>query len=287
MKVENLKIFMTVARTENMHKTAEIYFTSYQNISFIIKNMERELGFTLFTRDNKGMRLTQEGEELLQIAERFIHEYDEFLIRQAAKDTLPLFHFYTTAVMERYVRTMQNMIYSDYYYCSLKKSTVSEMLDMLANNQPGIYLLPGFNGNSQKVMTRENSIVLSKDKNIIVCHCNHPILQDEVVISDNIKQYPLVISGGNVIHSASQTVLYIDDVELCKRYMREKAFLYSTTQFIFDTDFTEPGEWAVIAENEKRAIEYDLIFNLQEPQLSIARHFFLEPLQALFQNTDE
>ena len=59
MKIENLKIFITVAHTENMHKTAEMLFTSYQNISFIIKNMEKELGVALFIRDNKGMRYTQ------------------------------------------------------------------------------------------------------------------------------------------------------------------------------------------------------------------------------------
>ena len=287
MKVENLKIFMTVARTENMHKTAEIFFTSYQNISFIIRNMERELGFTLFTRDNKGMRLTQEGEELLKIAERFIHEYDEFLIRQTAKDTLPLFHFYTTAVMERYVRTMQDIIYSDYYYCSLKNSTVSEMLDMLADNQPGIYLIPGFNGISHKIMSKKDRVLLAKDKNIIVCHTGNAIMEKLPMALDDIKKLPTVSSGKYVPQSTKQMVLNIDDIALCKKYMREKGFCYSTTQFIFDTDFTEPGEWAVIAENNERNIEYDLVFNLQEPQLSIARHFFLEPLQALFQNTDE
>ena len=287
MKIENLKIFMTVARTENMHKAAESNFTSYQNISFIIKNMEKELGFALFTRDNKGMRLTVEGREFLQLVAPFVGAYEEFVIRQSTKGDLPVFHLYTTPVMERYVRSMQDVIYSDYYYCSVKKSAVSEMLEMLSDNQPGIYLIPGFNGISHRIMSQKDGVVLAKDKNIIVCHASNPILHEQVILLETLKKLPTVSSGNYVRSSTQQTLLNIDDIALCKRYMREKSFLYSTTQFIFDVDFTEKEEWVILAENSKQKIEYDLVFNLPEAQLSIARHFFLEPLQELFRDKQD
>lgn len=285
MKIENLKIFITVARTENMHKAAEVHFTSYQNISFIIKNMEKELGFSLFVRDNKGMRLTAEGAEFFQLVAPFVRTYEEFLIRQSTKDDLQIFHMYTTPIMEPYVRRLQDMIYSDYYYCSLKKSTVNEMMEMISRKQFGIYLVPGFKGHIKEILAQENGIILAKDKNIIVCHRNNEILQGGLIDAETIKKMPRVQSGGKYIGLlGAQTVLDIDDVTLCKRYLREKGFIYSTTQFIFNMDFTEQEEWIVMEDCSDQLIEYNLIFLLPERQIDMARHFFLAPLQQLFLN---
>ena len=99
---------------------------------------------------------------------------------------------------------------------------------------------------------------------------------------EKLKKFPTVTSGNYSGYSTQQPFLNIDDITLCKRYMREKGFLYSTTQFIYDVDFTEKDGWAILIENDKQKIEYDLVFSLPESQLGIARHFFLEPLQELF-----
>ena len=282
MKIENLKIFLTVAQTGNMHKTAEIFFTSYQNISFIIKNMEKELGFFLFSRDNKGMHLTPEGEGLFDIAEPFVREYNEYLMQQLAKEDTPVYHFYTTAVMEKYIRPLEEMLFSDYYYCSLKSANVSDMIDMLSNNMPGIYLIPGSKGISKTIMAQKDGIVLAEDKNIIVCHAANPVMNTLPLSTEEIRKLPTVCSGNYVSQTKKYTMLNIDDVTLCKKYMREKDFCYSTTRFIYQRDFTEPDEWAVLMETAQQQIEYDLIFNLPKQQLDMARHFFLTPLQELF-----
>ncbi len=281
MKIDNFKIFLSVAHTENIHKTAEIFYTSVQNVSYIIKNMENELGFTLFLRDNKGMHLTEDGKDLLTIVEPFVYEYNDLLFRKQHKNEFPIFYLYTTIVMERYIRSLKEMLYSDYYYLSIKTTTVNEMLSMLDNNQQGIYLIPGYNGSSNNIVERKKGIVLAKDKTVLICHASNVHAQNV----EELKKTPIISSGNYVPYVLTQKILNVDDVELCKKYMREKNFCYNTTHFVYLHDFQD-DEWIIVDEDKNRQIEYDLIFNLPSYQLDMARQFFLEPLQKLFSGID-
>ena len=61
---ENYKIFYFVAKYGNITAAAEALFSGQPNVTRAIKNLERDLGCVLFTRSNKGVTLTPEGEKL-------------------------------------------------------------------------------------------------------------------------------------------------------------------------------------------------------------------------------
>ena len=68
LRIEDLKIFIDVIRYHSMNIAAEKHFMTPQNLSKIIRNMERELDIILFKRSKKGSELTKEGEKFyLQI----------------------------------------------------------------------------------------------------------------------------------------------------------------------------------------------------------------------------
>lgn len=58
------RIFYYVAKHGNVTQAANILFNNQPNLTRSIKNLENELGCTLFTRSNRGMKLTPEGERL-------------------------------------------------------------------------------------------------------------------------------------------------------------------------------------------------------------------------------
>ena len=62
MNITTLKYFTEVVKTESMSAAAENLFISHQGLSSSIKRMERELGITLFQRDNQKSVLTKEGQ---------------------------------------------------------------------------------------------------------------------------------------------------------------------------------------------------------------------------------
>ena len=68
---EYYRIFYYVAKCGNLTKAAEALQNSQPNLTRAIRNLESEIGCPLFSRTNRGMILTPEGEELyrhIQIA---------------------------------------------------------------------------------------------------------------------------------------------------------------------------------------------------------------------------
>lgn len=61
---ENYKTFYFVAKYGNITAAAEVLYSEQPNVTRAIKNLERDLGCVLFTRSNKGVTLTPEGESL-------------------------------------------------------------------------------------------------------------------------------------------------------------------------------------------------------------------------------
>ncbi len=86
---ENYKTFYFVAKYGNITAAAEALFSEQPNITRAIKNLEKDLGCVLFTRSNKGVSLTPEGEKLyrrVSIAYEQISAAEEELARYNGLD---------------------------------------------------------------------------------------------------------------------------------------------------------------------------------------------------------
>lgn len=65
INLELYKVFYTVARTGSLTKAAEELFISQPAVSQAIRQLEGQLGMTLFNRGHRGMELTAQGGELV------------------------------------------------------------------------------------------------------------------------------------------------------------------------------------------------------------------------------
>lgn len=70
--LELLRTFVTVARTGEFKKAAEIICRSQGAISMQIKRLEEQTGTCLMTRNNRGIRLTETGKTLLHYGEQML-----------------------------------------------------------------------------------------------------------------------------------------------------------------------------------------------------------------------
>jgi DNA-binding transcriptional LysR family regulator len=68
MDAQDLKVFEAVARHSGTHRAAHELNTVQSNVTMRIRQLEAELGTTLFERHSKGMRLTPAGRLLLPYA---------------------------------------------------------------------------------------------------------------------------------------------------------------------------------------------------------------------------
>ncbi len=77
MNILHVKYAVEVAKHGSLGKASEVLFVAQPNISRSIKELEADLGITIFTRSAKGMFLTPEGEEFIQYALNILKQIDE------------------------------------------------------------------------------------------------------------------------------------------------------------------------------------------------------------------
>lgn len=65
MELRHLRYFVTVAKEQSFTKAADKLFTAQPSLSQQIKDLEQEVGLTLFDRSARNVRLTAEGEAFL------------------------------------------------------------------------------------------------------------------------------------------------------------------------------------------------------------------------------
>jgi DNA-binding transcriptional LysR family regulator len=79
--VRHLRAFVRVAARLSFRRAAGDLFLTQPAITRIIQELENDIGSALFTRDNRQVRLTQAGSELLPLARAITDEFDVWIER--------------------------------------------------------------------------------------------------------------------------------------------------------------------------------------------------------------
>ena len=77
MNILHMKYAVEVAKAGSLNKAADALFIAVPNISRSIKELESDLGITIFDRTTKGMCLTPEGEEFINFAKGILGQIEQ------------------------------------------------------------------------------------------------------------------------------------------------------------------------------------------------------------------
>lgn len=76
MTIQQLFYAITIAEIGSMNRAAEKLFITQPTLTKAIKELESEIGFSVFVRSGKGMILTPEGREFIVYAKQVSQQYD-------------------------------------------------------------------------------------------------------------------------------------------------------------------------------------------------------------------
>lgn len=76
LTTRQLKIFVLLAQTLSFHKTAEMLHITQPTLSKLLKEIEASIGIKLFERSTRMVRLSREGQDILEIASSVTARYD-------------------------------------------------------------------------------------------------------------------------------------------------------------------------------------------------------------------
>lgn len=88
MNILHMKYAVEVARAGSINKAAEMLIIAQPNLSRAIKELESDLGITIFDRSAKGMVTTPEGEQFLRYAENILKQINA--VEKLYKDGTPV-----------------------------------------------------------------------------------------------------------------------------------------------------------------------------------------------------
>ena len=74
MTLQQLKYAIAVADTGNITEASRRVFISQPSLTAAIRDLEEEMGITIFSRSNKGVTVTNEGDDFLSYARQVLEQ---------------------------------------------------------------------------------------------------------------------------------------------------------------------------------------------------------------------
>lgn len=135
------KIFCKVAQSKSYSEAAEKLGLSVGNISTQINNLEEQLNLKLFNRESKGVTLTENGQELYNIVNKSISNFDFAEKLAMSKNNMQSgcikiacpSHFTSYYLMQKIELVKKD--YPDFNIEIICEADVSKMLDLLQNHK--------------------------------------------------------------------------------------------------------------------------------------------------------
>ncbi|OXT18486.1 LysR family transcriptional regulator [Bacillus sp. OG2] len=198
MTLQQLKYVIEVARSRSINKAAQRLFISQPSLSNALKELEEEVGITIFSRSNKGIIITPEGSEFLGYARQVV-EQAELLENRYTNARSPQQHFSVSAqhyafAVSAFVRLLKEYDPEEYEF-SLRETKTYEIIDDVKNlrSEIGILYVNEFNRNVIYKFLREGSLefheLFEADPHIFISSTNPLAERDYVTLSD-LDPYP-------------------------------------------------------------------------------------------------
>lgn len=100
MDLKQISYILTIAKTGNMTQAAKQIHISQSALSQSYRNLEKELGITLFQKSGRGLELTEDGMFFCENGARLLNEADEFknMLKQRKLQNLHSMNYFTDVV---------------------------------------------------------------------------------------------------------------------------------------------------------------------------------------------
>jgi DNA-binding transcriptional LysR family regulator len=197
MTLQQLKYVVTVAELGNITEAAHRLFVSQPSITNAIRDLEKEMQITIFTRTNKGVIVSTEGEIFLGYARQVLEQAD--LLEEKFKGAEERPHFavscqhYSFAV-NAFVDVIRRFPAYQYDF-TLRETETHEIIDDVARlrSEIGILYLSSRNHEVISKIIKANDLVfreLFTASPHVFISAAHPLADRTAVTLQDLEDYP-------------------------------------------------------------------------------------------------
>ena len=198
MTLLQLKYAVTVAAAGTISEAAKRLYMAQPSLTAAIKELENELGITIFRRTNKGILISAEGEEFLGYARQVIEQTS--LIEERYLGTAPVKHQFCVSTqhysfaVEAFVDLLKQYG-GDEYDFRIRETQTYELIEDVARlrSEVGVLYLNPFNETVLRKTLRENDLTFHRlfvAKPHVFVGATSPLAQKRVVTLEDLEPYP-------------------------------------------------------------------------------------------------
>ncbi|WP_110928178.1 LysR family transcriptional regulator [Bacillus massiliglaciei] len=198
MKLQQLKYVIEVVMCGSINEAARRLYISQPSLSKAIKELEKEIGITIFTRTSTGITLSKDGAEFLGYARQVVEQAE--LLERRYFNTSPSQQLLSISTQHYAfaVNAFVDMIKKygeDKYQFTIRETRTYEIIEDVKDlrSEIGILYISSFNEKVMMQLLKERGLdfhVLFKAKPHIFISSQNPLAKKKSVTLEDLEEYP-------------------------------------------------------------------------------------------------
>lgn len=198
MTLQQLKYVVTIADCNSMNKAASELFISQPTLSAAVRELEEEIGVTIFHRNNKGIVVTAEGNEFLGYARQLLEQYrlidERYIEKKSGKKKFSVSMQHYSFAVKAFVELVKQFGMNEYEF-AVHETRTFEVIENVRHfySELGVLYRNDFNAKVLNKTLAENELEF-----IGLFDCNvyayvwkgNPIADREKVTMEDLEEYP-------------------------------------------------------------------------------------------------
>lgn len=198
MTLQQLKYIVTVAEKGTISEAAKALFISQPSLTSAIKELEKELQITIFHRTNKGIIISNEGDEFLGYARQILQQTDlleeKYMEGKKRKQQFCVSTQHYSFAVNAFVDVIKQYGNQSYNF-SLRETQTYEIIEDVSRLRSEIGVM---------YLSKENELILSRmikqsdlkfeelftAKPHVFISSNHPLADQKMIELEDLEGYP-------------------------------------------------------------------------------------------------
>jgi len=200
MTLQQLRYIVTIVNCGSISDAAKQLFITQPSLSNAVKELEKEMGISIFNRSSKGIALSSQGMEFLSYARQVLEQAE--LLEQHYTNKKPVKRICSISTQHYAfaVNAFANLVSrqsTDEYEFTLRETRTYEIIDDVKNyrSELGILYINDFNRKVLEKLFKESGLLfhpLFKASPHVFISVTHPLSARDSVAIEDLEDYPFL-----------------------------------------------------------------------------------------------
>lgn len=198
MTIQQLNYVITISETGSFNKASAILYVAQPSLTSSVKELEKELGITIFHRSGRGVTLTNDGVEFLLYARQLYQQYKSILQKYGEPGTLKKKFGISTQHYSFAVKSFVEMVKkfnTTEYEFAIRETKTQEVIEDVSTlkSEIGIIYLSDFNRMAITKLLHTKDLVfheLTECDAYVYLWKGHPLANCKSIRFSQLNDYP-------------------------------------------------------------------------------------------------